>query len=423
MMGEPLLLVTVAGLVGLMAMLSPQMVLAITILMMGLAPEVSVGGVYLRPDDVMVALLVIAWAIGQGGKRTGSPLDRPMLAYVLIGVVATLWGAVIGTADLWSTDQLTAAGFHMIKRLELVLYFVAFTGIVKSIADARRIFFVFMVSLAGLIIFGLRQFGETGYLSLAPLGAAVHEPGLASMLAVALALGLVIGTRRTSTTFAAWGYMAGALVALPFTLGRTFIATTAALIGMVAVKRKPILLALAPLAFIFAPFLPEHVLARVTTIRYAFSPMEAAFAPGWGSVYIPSRLAPGIAHGIEVLMSSPILGWGLASVALGEIDSEYALQFVATGFVGFLIFIIFIRSIIRLVRDTLTRATALGSSVLPMVAGLQYCLIGFGLYSLFSPSISAARAGAFFFTILGLLAVFHRELVRDRSPAETREGR
>lgn len=417
MTGEPLVLITVAALAGITAMLSPQVMLGITILMMGLAPEVSVGGVYLRPDDVMIALLVIAWALGQAGKRAGSPLDRPMVAYVLIGVFATLWGAVIGTADLWSTDQLTAAGFHVLKRVEFVLYFLAFTGIVKSIADAKRMFYIFMAALAGLIIFGLRRFGETGYISLAPLGAAVHEPGLASMLAVALALGLLVGAKRASTSFAAWGYMAGAIAALPFTLGRNFIATTGALLAIVAVTRKRILLFLAPLALIAAPLLPEHVLARVTTIRYAFSPVEAAFAPGWGSVYIPSRLAPGIAHSLDVLMSSPLLGWGLASVALGEIDSEYALQFVATGLVGFIIFIVFVRAIVRLVRTTMRQATASGSPALPLVAGLQYSLLGFALYSLFSPSISAARAGAFFFTILGLLTVFHRELNRERSPA------
>lgn len=60
MTGEPLLLITMAGLIGIAAMVSPLIVLALTILMMGLAPEVSMGGVYLRPDDILVALLVVS---------------------------------------------------------------------------------------------------------------------------------------------------------------------------------------------------------------------------------------------------------------------------------------------------------------------------------------------------------------------------
>jgi len=113
-----------------------------------------------------------------------------------------------------------------------------------------------------------------------------------------------------------------------------------------------------------------------------------------------------------MLGSSPLLGWGLGSIPLGSIDSEYTHQMVTTGILGFAVFIWLIVRILRMARETPKIANAEDAQSLPLALGLQYCLVGYALYSLFSPSISAARAGAFFFTIIGLLAATHRSLTK-----------
>lgn len=395
------------------AILSPKAGLYALLPAIALTPEILVGSVLLRPDDLMMSVLILAWFLRRlGTVRRGTPLDRPLVAYLVVGVVATLWGSFIGTADLLSTEQLTASGLHAIKRLEFVLYFFLLTDILRTVNDVKKTVQVLVVSLVGLILYGVSQFSRTGHVALAPFGAQVHEAGLASMLSVAIALGFLVTSRRFATSALAASIIAGSLVALPFTLGRNFMASTAGILGFVAMSRKRALFLLVPIAWLTAPMLlPEHVLARIGSLQWAFSPIEGATKPEWGPVYLPSRLAPAVGHSISALSSSPLLGWGLGSVALGAIDNEYATQLVGTGIVGFAVFMKLVAAVIRMTRKSYRTAQMTDSPAFPLVVGLQYCLLAYGLNSIFSPSISAARPGAFFFTIIGLMAVLHRVLL------------
>lgn len=394
------------------AILNPKAGLYLLLPTIALAPEIQVGEVLLRPDDLMMSVLVLAWAVRRlGTAREGTPLDRLLVAYLWVGVAATLWGSVIGTADLLSTDQLTASGLHAIKRLEFILLFFLVTDVIRTVHDVKRIVQVLLASLVGLILYGLGQFSRTGYVALAPFGAQVHEAGLASMLSVSIALGFLVTSSRFATSVMAVVTIVGSLMALPFTLGRNFMASTAGILGFVAVSRKRALLLLVPIAWLIVPvLLPEHVLARIGSIQWVFSPIEGATRAEWGPVYLPSRLAPAIGYGIDVLFSSPLLGWGLGSVALGSIDNEYATQLVGTGIVGLAVFVKLVVVIVRMTRKSYRTAQMLDLRALPLVMGLQYCLLGYALNSIFSPSISAARPGALFFTIIGLIAVLHRVL-------------
>jgi hypothetical protein len=294
------------------------------------------------------------------------------------------------------------------------------TDTLRSMHDVRKCVYVFMASLAGLSLYALGRFYDTGHIALAPIGAAIHEPGLAAMLNVALALGLLVASKTAASSLLSGSVLMGSLWVLPFSLGRNFIVSTLAMLGLVAFSQKRALLLLLPLAWIVAPVIfPEHVLARLASVRFAFNADAPAYSAAGASVYVPSRFGPGLTYGGEVANSSPLLGWGLGSVPLGSVDSEYAGQFIATGVLGFAVFLWLILRIRRVTRDTHRTATALDSPALPFIAGLQHALLGYALYSVFSPSISAARAGAFFYTIVGLIAVIHRELARAPALPET----
>jgi hypothetical protein len=402
----------------LLAVLSPKAALVMMLPVIALAGEMQIGSVTLRPDDLLMTILALSWMIRRlGHGRAPTPLDRLLWAYFGVGLIATLWGAAIGTADLRSLAQYSASGLHLIKRLEFVLFFFILTDTLRSVDDVRRLTYVLMASLAGLSLYSLGRFYETGSIALAPVGAAIHEPGLAAMLNVGLALGILVASRRVVSSVLSGSVLLGSLWVLPFSLGRNFIWSTLAMLGLVGFSRKRALLLLLPLAWIVAPLvLPETVSRRAMSIRYAFSETPSEPVPGAG-LYVPERFGPGLRYGAQVIGSSPIFGWGLGSVALGSIDSEYANQFVSTGIVGFLIFVVLLVRIYRMTRETAHAAHALDSPALPYVVGVQNCLLGYALYSLFSPSISAARAGAFFFTILGLMAVLHRELARETATA------
>lgn len=401
----------------LLALLSPKAALFVLLPTMALAPEMLVGGVLLRPDDLMLTVLLVSWGARRlTNPRQRTPLDGPLWLYAAIGLLATLWGAAIGTADLQSLHQYSASGLHVLKRLQFVLYFLFLTDTLRTAKDVRTYTYVLMVALAGLSLYSLGRFYETGRIAMAPFGAAIHEPGLAAMLNVALALGLLVASRRLSSSVLSGAVLLGSLWVLPFSLGRNFLVSTMGMLGLVALSSKRALLLLLPLGWALAPILfPEHVLARMTSIRWAFTDVGAG--PAGASTYLPSRLQPGLVYTWDVLTSSPLLGWGLGSVPLGSMDSEYAGQLVTTGIVGFAVFLVLLVRIRRMIRATYHAARTQGSPALPYITGLQHGLLGYALYSVFSPSISAARAGAFFFTILAFVAVLHRELVGSASKA------
>ncbi len=415
-MSLPLEWALAAVLYALLAVLNPRAASFLLPPAMALGPELPLGRLTVRPEDLMTVPLFLGWAVHRAGRsRTPTPLDAPLVLYAAVGVVATLWGAALGTANLWSTHPWSGAGLHVLKRLQLVLLFFVFTDCLGDLDGLRRMAYVFMASLAALNVYALTRFYETGHLALGPEGAPVHEPGLAAMLNVGLALGFLAYSQQFGTSLLFGALMLGSLYVLPFSLGRNFLVSTAAMILLVGLSRKRSLLLLLPVGWLLVPTLfPEHVAARVLSIREAFAEVEYSEVYGSG-VNLPQRFQPGLYYISRALPESPIFGWGLASVSLGSVDNEYALQLVTTGMLGFLVFVWVAVRLVRTVREAHRAAQESASPLLPLVAGLQNCLVGYGLYSVFSPSISAARAGAFFFLILGLVASAHRLLQAGRT--------
>ena len=413
-----------------LALLNQKAAVFVLLPVIALAPESQVGQAVIRPEDLMLSVLAVTWGFRRllGSRQRPTPLDQPLLAYFVIGLLATLWGGAIGTADLTSLNKYSASGLHLLKRLEFVLYFFILRDTLRSITDARRLMYVFMASLVGLSLYSFGRFQETGSIALGPTGTPVHEPGLASMLNVALALGLLVGPGGVAQSGIAVAVLLGSLYTLPFGLGRDYLSSTLVMLTVVALWRKRSVLLLLPLTFVviwlagvtLSTLYPQNVLARFLTLGSVFAPHASI-----EGVSLIDRFRPGIEHSWQVLTSSPLLGWGLGSVALGSIDSEYAGQLTYTGMIGFAVFLWVVSRVIRTARETYRVAKAQGSPALPLIAGLQHCLLGYALYSTFSPSISAARAGAFFFTIIGLVAVLHAEVVpapEASLAAESAEG-
>ena len=410
--------IAIGLLYSVLAFISPRAALFVILPTTAIAPEMRAGAVLFRPDDVMMAILAISWGMRRlmSAPRPATPLDKPLLAYAAIGLVATLWGTALGTADLTGLNKVTASGLHLLKRFEFVIYFFILTDVLRSIADVRRMLYVFMGSLIGLSIFSFGRYEATGTIALGPGGSPVHEPGLASMLNIALALGLIVTSRSVRTNVLAGALLLGSLWVLPFSLGRNYLSATALMILIVLLSRKRAMVFMLPLivAFFWTAMLalpstglfPTNVGQRFSTLGSAFTPHASA-----SGVSLIDRLGPAVIHSWEVITSSPLVGWGLGSIALGSIDSEYATQMIYTGILGFAIFLWLVVRTARMVGATYEAAQEQDSPARPWIAGLQHCLLGYAIYSTFSPSISAARAGAFFFTVIGLAAVLHHQVV------------
>ena len=404
-----LVLLAVGG--ALFALFNPRATLYLVIPAMSLSPDIPLHGLALRLEDVLMVPLTAGWFARRcvGERRWKTSLDGLLIAYLVVGVAATCWGGYLGTANFSTVDKYTSSPFHLFKRLEFVLLFFIVTDTLRRPVEVRHVTYVLMASLIGLETFGLLTFLSNKAIAAAPAGAPGHEPGLASMVNIALALSLFPAARGPAKLLLA-GVILFSLAVLPLTLGRNYIVTSLLIILYVGLFRQPWILVLLPLPWLLGTyFYAPHVVERVLTLQNALAP-DITGAQSGGASLLSRSTAPS-EYALLTLRYSPLLGYGLGSIALGAIDSEYVTQLAYTGLVGLVVFALFGARLLRLTAQTARLASNPLDAALAQ--GFQLVFIAYAIHSIFSASISSIRGGGFLFIIVGLLAVLHRSLMRS----------
>ncbi len=377
-----------------------------------LTPEIPFLGVPLRLEDLLMVPLAAGWLAHQCLYKDRQPtvLDRVLLAYLIVGLIATVWGAYLGTVRFSVLSKDTAALFHLLKRLEFVLLVFIMCDTLTTAGDVRRLTYVLMASMCALSAFALVQYllnPAAEHIAVGPADPG-HEAGLASMINVALALSLLPAARRWARLLLI-AIILFSVAVLPPTLGRNYIATTAIIMLYIGVFHQRWILLFFPLVWLVGLYVyPPEIVKHVLTLKSVFAP-NATYAETAGASLI-SRLAPPTFYGLLGLGYSPILGFGLASRSLGAFDSEYATQLFYTGLVGLAIFLTLGARLLRLTGEAVRAArTPLQAGV---ARGFHLIWIAYAVHSVFSPSISASRVGAIFFVVAGLLVALHRSLAQ-----------
>lgn len=374
-----------------------------------LSPEVRVLGIPIRAEDVLMVPLAAAWIfhLCVAKSRSGTAVDRVMIAYLLVAFAATAWGAALGTVHLATTEKDTSAVFHLLKRTEFVLLFLIMADTLTTTRQVFGIAAVLLGSLVALAFYGLTQYFANGLISAGPTGSPGHEPGLGSMLTIALGATMLPALRGPARGLLA-AAMVFCLVTLPLTLGRNYLTTTLLLFLYVAIfQRQRWIVLLLPAAWAIGVVLyPSYVIDRILTLQgaLAFDPTGAATQ----GASILSRLQPPSFYGLLALGHSPVLGFGLASIPLGFPDSEFVTQLYYTGLVGFAIFLTMGTRLFRMAREVV--GDSKDAAAVALARGCLLIFVAYAIHSIFSPSISADRAGWFFFFAVALLAVLHRSM-------------
>jgi len=383
-----------------------------------ISPEMPLLGLSVRVEDLLMIPLTVGWlahvCVTKGRRRT--PLDRVLIAYLAVALVGTVWGGYLGTAHFATLDKYVSAPFHLLKRFEFAFLFFILVDTLETPGEVRRYTYVLMASLVALSGFALVEFLSNQHIALAPAGAPVHEPGLASMINVALALSLLRVARPPAKVLLS-AVILFSVAVLPLTLGRNFIATTGLVLLYVGLFQQRWILALLPVPWLMGAYLyPQHVVERVLTFEQAFAPDITGFQTQ-GAALISRVVSPG-QYSLLALGYSPLVGFGLGSIPLGSMDSEYATQIFYTGLLGLAVFVILGARLFRIAREAVRAAR--DPVHVGLARGFQLVLAAYAIHSIFSPSISATRGGEIFFVAVGLLCVLHRSLTQ--APGETTAG-
>jgi O-antigen ligase len=353
--------------------------LYVVVFSMLLSPEIGAGGslaerreVTFRTEDFVLIVIAFTWfAKTAVNKELGlvakTPLNRPIIAYIAVNIVATLLGYLTGSVR-------TAAGyFYVLKYIE---YFAVYYMVVNNLRDrahARRLLIAALVTAAIVSVIGLTQVPSGERVS-APFEGETGEPNtfggyLLFMLAIAAGLAL----ESTSFTIRARCLALLGLMAVPFafTLSRaSYLGVVPAVVALtVLTTRRRALVAVLLLVVVCSPFLllvaPASVVDRV---MYTFQPEANQPTVRLGKVGLDPSTSARILSLRQALVGwtqRPILGWGVTG--FGFMDAQYARVLVETGIVGFLIFVWLIASVLKAARaapqrlaDPMDRGLAMG---------------------------------------------------------------
>jgi len=354
--------------------------LYLVIFSMLLSPEITAGGgglaegrrVVVRTEDLVLLVVAFSWlaktAVNKElGLTLKTPLNRPIMAYVAVTVIATLIGYATGTV------KGPSAFFYVLKYVE---YFVVYYMVANNLGDRSQAWrLVVAAFLTGAIVsvIGAAQI-PSGQRVSAPFEGTEGEPntfGGYLLFLMALAGGIALETQRVRVRVTCLALLA--VLALPFayTLSRaSFLAVPFVLIalGFFSTHRRTLVAALS-LLLVASPLigvmLPKPVVNR---ILYTFEPEAGSATVKLGKIaFDPSTSARLISmqQAFQAWLRRPFLGYGVTGA--GFMDAQYARTLVEVGVIGLAVFLWLVWSVLkgslgtlRTLRDPDERGLALG---------------------------------------------------------------
>ena len=332
--------------------LSAEVALYVLIISMLLSPEFIVGGITgkaalgrgitLRFDDILLVIIGFSWFLKTAIKKElglflRTPLNRPIAYYLVVCLVATLFGFMMGRVE-----GLTGF-FFVLKYFE---YFIVYFMVVNHLREKRQIErFVAVMLIVCLIVclVAIFQIPAGGRVS-APFEGAEGEPNtlggyLVLMLSITLGLLLTYGSKKQKGLFAALAFFI--VIPLLATLSRSsWVALGPMLLALIYfTKRKMLIIVPLIVMLLLSPFvLPSNVKERAL---FTFTQQQERGQIEIGGVRIDTSASARLSSWKNVLtkdfITHPVLGYGVTGYRF--LDAQYPKVLVETGIFGFAFFI------------------------------------------------------------------------------------
>jgi len=363
--------------------------LYLVIFSMLLSPELGSGGglaegrrIIIRSEDVLLLVVALSWfaktAVNKElGLTLKTPLNRPIMLYVVVTALATLVGYATGTVGGMS------GFFYVLKYVE---YFVVYYMVVNNLTDRPQAWRLVTAAFLTAVIVSLIGAAQipSGQRVSAPFEGEAGEPNTLGgylLFMMAVAGGIALETTRVRTRVICLALIA--LMGLPFvyTLSRSsFLGVPFVLAGLALLStRRRLMGGVLLLVIVASPvavvLLPKPVADRVL---YTFEPEVGQPTVRLGRVaFDPSTSARLVSmqDALKGWATRPILGYGVTG--FGFMDAQYFRTLVETGVVGLAAFLWLVWSTLRsgvvsfrTLADPEERGLALG-----FVAGLLGLLV------------------------------------------------
>jgi len=352
----------IAGsLVLVVSFFSTELAIYLLIFSMLLSPEIAVGGapqreISIRMDDLLIIVISLGWLARSAfykdlGLFIKTPLNKVILSYVTICILATMFGMVFG-----KVKPLQGSMFV----LKYVEYFVIFFMVLNNIHSRdqiKRYFIAIIITAVIVSLYAIAQIPSGDRIS-APFEGKEGEPntfGGYLVLMISLLSGILFSYKYQKVK--AVSFIALGLVAVPFlfTLSRSsWMAVAGMYMALMIFSKKRILLAaILIIGVLVAPMImPKSVEERYKK-TFMSKATESKEQVKVGGVYLDLSASERVNSYLKILediKTRPFLGYGVTGY--GFIDGQYFKTLIETGFIGFSIFLYFLYKIFSTVLNT-----------------------------------------------------------------------
>jgi O-antigen ligase len=358
--------VVIIGLiVAIFTFINSEFALYALIIAMLLGPQVGLGGMEgegarargltLRVDDFLLIIIGLTWFFKTAvekelGLLLKTPLNVPIGIYLLVCIISTLFGYMMGRV------KGTAGVFFVLKYFEYyVVYFMA-VNILREKKQIERFLLTMFIVCFIVSLFAIFSMMH-GIRASAPFEGATGEPNTLGgylILMISLALGLLLtwGTRKQKFLLAILLFFS--TVALAATLSRTsWIALGPMAVALLSFsdKKKVIMFGLL-VCIILAPFVaPKSVQER---ILFTVNQPKEEGQMRVGNVRVDTSTSARFESMKQVLTrdfaKQPVIGFGITGYPF--LDAQYARVLAETGLLGLVAFLYLLRSIYRNAKHT-----------------------------------------------------------------------
>ncbi len=406
----------------------PEAGIYLVILAMLLSPEVMVGqigekatggrGLTLRLEDFLLAFIGLSWFVRTAlDKTTGlfrkTPLNKPIAAYILACLCATLWGKITGTV------QGKAGIFFVLKYFEYMVVYFMVVNYVDSEEEAKRLLLCLFLTCFIVSIYGLMQIPGGGRVS-APFEGERGEPntfGGYLLLMGAVAGALVDRLKDLRVRLALVGLLAVLVICLLYTKSRaTYLALipTYIFVSMFS-RRRVYLLGGLILALLLGPVILPRVAEE--RIAYTFTQPKHKDQLKVGKLRIDTSTSARLLSWKECLRDwrkKPLLGYGVTGHSF--IDAQYFRLVVETGIVGLIAFGWLIFAVFRVGWNGMkSQSEDLFSG---LCVGLTAGLVGLLIHAIGSNTFIIVRIMEPFWCLVGIVVALS-ESQHDKAPVSS----
>ncbi len=413
------LAITLGLLILLICFLWPEVGIYILIFSMLLGPEIIASnltgggatterGVTLRLDDFLLLIIAFAWfargAVYQElGLFLSTPLNRPIMAYILIAIVSTTIGM------LFDRVSPITGFFYVLKYVEYVFVYFAVVNFIHDKAQARRLIRVLFITGILVAIYAGIQI-PLGVRVTAPFEGESGEPNTLGgylVLLIALYAGLLVSSDslRKGIRYAVGITILG--IPFLFTLSRaSYLGIFAVAIVIVMLSRQKIIAGFSAVTFVLALILlaPSSVTER---IEYTFGGQRISTGQvELGNIRLDTSTSARLKSYEDILSDfpkHPLIGYGVTGY--GFIDGQYPRVLIETGLLGlatflWLIYSLFIQgwSALKSAADKWEQGICIG-----FLAGLA----GLAFHALGSNTFIIVRIMEPFWLLAGIVTFLH----------------